>query len=217
MELRRAYTPSRRRGLAASLVPRSLLVPSPRLPPLQLPSCYSRPAGCLHDQSPHPRPVVVDCGRSRASTPWMFVCFGQAEELEAEVALRSKQIKIYTYSRTSVCVYLSPCKSGAARSAIARRPREERGTGSPAPQACPVAHAERMPAPGQRGNQGGVFPRFSMHFWLSGSALQHSRSSLAVSTHTPWWPDLKRRYSRAPLAAGERRCSWAGVSAALWH
>ena len=29
--------------------------------------------------------------------------------------------------------------------------------------------------------------------------------------------DLKRRYSRAPLAAGERRCSWAGVSAALWH
>ena len=25
--------------------------------------------------------------------------------------------------------------------------------------------------------------------------------------------DLKRRYSRAPLAAGERRCSWAGVPA----
>ena len=55
--------------------------------------------------------------------------------------------------------------------AIARHPREERGTGSPAPRARPVAHAERMPAPGQRGNQGGVFPRFSMHFWLSGSAL----------------------------------------------
>ena len=80
-----------------------------------------------------------------------------------------------------VCVSLSPCKSGAARSAIARHPREERGTGSPAPQARPVAHAERAPASGQRGNQGGVFPRFSMHFWLSGSALNRPPALFAVS------------------------------------
>ena len=80
-----------------------------------------------------------------------------------------------------VCVYLSPCKSGAARSAIARHPREERGTGSPAPQARPVAHAETMPTSGQRGNQGGVFPRFSMHFWLSGSALNRPPALFAVS------------------------------------
>ena len=36
-----------------------------------------------------------------------------------------------------VCVYLSPCKSGAARSAIARHPREERGTGSPGTPGSP--------------------------------------------------------------------------------
>ena len=48
------------------------------------------------------------------------------------------QLKFAEHGRTCVCVYLSPCKSGAARSAIARHPREERGTGSPATQARPV-------------------------------------------------------------------------------
>ena len=65
--------------------------------------------------------------------------------------------------------------------AIARHPREEWGTGSPAAQARPVAHAERRPTSGQRGNQGGVFPRFSMHFWLSGSALNRPPALFAVS------------------------------------
>ena len=81
-----------------------------------------------------------------------------------------------------VCVYLSPCKSGAARSSQSRATPARNGEPAlPAPQARPLAHAERAPASGQRGNQGGVFPRFSMHFWLSGSALNRPPALFAVS------------------------------------
>ena len=81
-----------------------------------------------------------------------------------------------------VCVYLSPCKSGAARSSQSRATPARNGVPAlPASQARPVAHVERAPASGQRGNQGGVVPRFSMHFWLSGSALNRPPALFAVS------------------------------------
>ena len=81
-----------------------------------------------------------------------------------------------------VCVSLSPCKSGAAQSSQSRATPARNGEPAlPAAQARPVAHAERRLASGQRGNQGGVFPRFSMHFWLSGSALNRPPALFAVS------------------------------------